>query len=395
MSRSICDTSLGSGVSGPSPDMEALQQPLPHYTSGRYSARNLTEGYQGVQDYHQEHETESHRAGPTTPTPTTPVALSSAFAGSPASRSATASTGLGNHTHLTIPEPDDEAACGVIQSIAVPNPFKETAENENAHLIVRESAMDVLCDEDEADPIVIGADLSSGAELTPFSDDLTGSDSNGARDDMPISTLELRQDLGRDDQLQAVICKLSTGVGEEEAAGEEPPAEEEPTAEEEPPVEAEPPVETEPPIEAGPPAEDEPPIEEEPPAGKKTRSELPVKDIKAADPNYETNGNWDLHGEVQKHLDEYEAFKASIEGHEKWTEEQARLHKLIALRGSWPMLQKNWTFHFRMRNIYPWVYAPQGTSKRVAINAKSNEFLGGLLVLSIPPLLLVFRVPPC
>ena len=90
----------------------------------------------------------------------------------------------------------------------------------------------------------------------------------------------------------------------------------------------------------------------------------------------ETDSNWDLHEDVQKRLSDYESFKESISGHEKWTAAQVKLHKLIALRGSWPMLERDWAFYFSMRNIYPGVYAPQHNRKGVAIGAKSVEFHG-------------------
>jgi hypothetical protein len=92
--------------------------------------------------------------------------------------------------------------------------------------------------------------------------------------------------------------------------------------------------------------------------------------------DYDTNSNWDFHEQVQERLDEYKQLRRQVKGHEKWTEAQSKLHKMLWLRGSWPMLEMDWTFNFRMRNIYPWVYAPEGSQKRVAITYKSNEFRG-------------------
>ncbi|KAL1877857.1 hypothetical protein VTK73DRAFT_8384 [Phialemonium thermophilum] len=93
-----------------------------------------------------------------------------------------------------------------------------------------------------------------------------------------------------------------------------------------------------------------------------------------SDSDYGTSSDWDQYEEVQKRLAGYYDFRRTIAGHGKWTTRQAKLHKLMALRGSWPMLDREWTFNFRMRNIHPWVYAPQGSKKTVAIHAKRDEF---------------------
>lgn len=90
--------------------------------------------------------------------------------------------------------------------------------------------------------------------------------------------------------------------------------------------------------------------------------------------DYETNSDWDNHEGVHYRLAEYEEFKKTVKGYEKWTKVQAKLHKLLALRGFWPMLAWAWTFNFKTRNIYPSVYAPEGSMKRVAIKAVSDEF---------------------
>jgi hypothetical protein len=87
---------------------------------------------------------------------------------------------------------------------------------------------------------------------------------------------------------------------------------------------------------------------------------------------------WDNYDVVSRQLHEYDLTKQRIKGHESWTEDQAKLHKLLSLRGVWPMFERTWTFHFKDREIYPWVYAPEDTTKRVAITAKSNDFRGEL-----------------
>ena len=95
------------------------------------------------------------------------------------------------------------------------------------------------------------------------------------------------------------------------------------------------------------------------------------------DPDYETNSNWDHLEEVQDRLKEYNAFKKSIKGHEHWHPQQAKLHKLLALRGCWPMLEHSWALNFSIRNIYPQVFAPPPAdhpNKRVAISSRTNEF---------------------
>lgn len=92
------------------------------------------------------------------------------------------------------------------------------------------------------------------------------------------------------------------------------------------------------------------------------------------DPDYETNSNWDRLEEVQDRLKEYNTFKKSIKSHERWTPAQAKLHKLLALRGCWPMFEHSWALCFSIRNIYPSVFAPAGTRKRVAVTSRTNEF---------------------
>lgn len=92
------------------------------------------------------------------------------------------------------------------------------------------------------------------------------------------------------------------------------------------------------------------------------------------DPDYETNSNWDHLEAVQDRLKEYNTFKKSIKGYEKWTPAQTKLHKLLALRGCWPMFEHSWALNFSIRNIYPTVFAPAKTRKRVAIYSRTNEF---------------------
>jgi hypothetical protein len=101
-----------------------------------------------------------------------------------------------------------------------------------------------------------------------------------------------------------------------------------------------------------------------------------IEDGQTAIADYDTSSNWDGYEEVQDRLDGYESVKQSIKGQEKWTEAQAKLHKLLALRGAWPMFDRTWTYHFKDREIYPWVYAPEQNKKRVAITAKSHDFKG-------------------
>ncbi|OIW31813.1 hypothetical protein CONLIGDRAFT_678264 [Coniochaeta ligniaria NRRL 30616] len=92
------------------------------------------------------------------------------------------------------------------------------------------------------------------------------------------------------------------------------------------------------------------------------------------DPDNETNSNWDHLEVVQERLAEYNDLKKSVKGYEKWTKDQAKLHKLLALRGCWPMFEHSWALNFSIRNIFPTVFAPTGTRKSVAITSKTNEF---------------------
>jgi hypothetical protein len=92
------------------------------------------------------------------------------------------------------------------------------------------------------------------------------------------------------------------------------------------------------------------------------------------DSEYETNSNWDHVEEVQKRLREYEESKNQIQGHEKWTAAQSKLHKLLALRGCWPLLDATWAYNFSSRNIYDWVFAPAESKKRVALTARRDDF---------------------
>jgi hypothetical protein len=92
------------------------------------------------------------------------------------------------------------------------------------------------------------------------------------------------------------------------------------------------------------------------------------------DSDYETNSNWDRLEVVQERLGEYNELKKSVKGYERWTKDQAKLHKLLALRGCWPMFEHSWALNFSIRNIYPTVFAPAGTRKRVAITSRTNEF---------------------
>lgn len=92
------------------------------------------------------------------------------------------------------------------------------------------------------------------------------------------------------------------------------------------------------------------------------------------DPDYETNSDWDRLEEVQDRLREYNLFKKTIKGYERWSPAQAKLHKLLALRGCWPMFEHSWALCFSIRNIYPTVFAPAGTRKRVAVTSRTNEF---------------------
>jgi hypothetical protein len=94
------------------------------------------------------------------------------------------------------------------------------------------------------------------------------------------------------------------------------------------------------------------------------------------DPIADTDSNWDHLEAVQDRLQEYNAFKTTIKGYDSWTPAQAKLHKLLALRGCWPMFQHSWALAFSIRNIYPQVFAPpqHGSGKRVAIRARRNEF---------------------
>lgn len=101
-----------------------------------------------------------------------------------------------------------------------------------------------------------------------------------------------------------------------------------------------------------------------------------IEDEQTTITEYDTSSNWDGYEVVQDKLDGYESVKQSIKGQEKWTEAQAKLHKLLALRGAWPMFDRTWTYHFKDREIYPWVYAPEQNKKRVAITAKSHDFKG-------------------
>jgi hypothetical protein len=102
---------------------------------------------------------------------------------------------------------------------------------------------------------------------------------------------------------------------------------------------------------------------------------------------------WDNYEVISQQLQEYDTTKQTIKGHESWTEDQAKLHKLLTLRGVWPMFERTWTFHFKDREIYPWVYAPEDTTKKVAITAKSNDFRGeSLFRSSIPSQLLILPV---
>ncbi|KAH8912257.1 hypothetical protein BR93DRAFT_69970 [Coniochaeta sp. PMI_546] len=99
-----------------------------------------------------------------------------------------------------------------------------------------------------------------------------------------------------------------------------------------------------------------------------------VADEDEDDPDYETNSNWDRLEVVKERLKEYNKLRKSVKGYEKWTKDQARLHKLLALRGCWPMFEHSWALNFSIRNIYPTVFAPAGTRKRVAITSRTNEF---------------------
>ncbi|KAB5532576.1 hypothetical protein GE09DRAFT_1227759 [Coniochaeta sp. 2T2.1] len=92
------------------------------------------------------------------------------------------------------------------------------------------------------------------------------------------------------------------------------------------------------------------------------------------DPDYDTNSNWDQLEDVRPRLREYLKFRRTIKGHERWTPTQTKLHKLLALRGVWPMFKHSWTLTFSIRNIYPQVFAPAHTTKRVAITSRRNEF---------------------
>jgi len=241
---------------------------------------------------------------------------SSAFTEDSAARQGPASGRLEDYTHLTIPEPDEEDVCDIVRSVAVPNPFKAAVEDGHGCPIVQASAVEALYDgeKDMLDANLTRSNPFSGVGLAPVPHTRPHQGSNGIRFNKSL-----------------VFVKALT---DNEAS---------PT--------------------------------EEPPAGDEDPAADPAED-KDADPDYETNSNWDDHDQVKQPLAEYERSRRSINGHEKWTKTQARLHKLIALRGSWPMLARSWTFYFKMRNIYPWVYAPGGTKKRVAINAKSNECRG-------------------
>lgn len=107
---------------------------------------------------------------------------------------------------------------------------------------------------------------------------------------------------------------------------------------------------------------------------KHTIQRVMAEDEEDTDSNYETNSDWDRLEEVQDRLAEYKDFRKSVKSNERWTPAQAKLHKLLALRGSWPMFSRSWAADFSIRNIHPSVYAPEGTSKRVAIHSKRNEF---------------------
>lgn len=95
--------------------------------------------------------------------------------------------------------------------------------------------------------------------------------------------------------------------------------------------------------------------------------------------NSDTSSDWGEYGEVTQKLEEYETTKQLILGQEKWTKAQAKLHKLLSLRGVWPMFDRTWFYHFKDRAIYPSVYAPEHSKRRVAITAKSHDFKGMLL----------------
>lgn len=238
---------------------------------------------------------------------------SSAFTNGTARRSVSASASLGNHTHLTIPDPDDEEDYGVVRGVAVPNPFKSDVENTHKLPAVVSRNMDDLS-ENEVD--MVDAYLHGAvAEFVPYPSDLSVQD-----------------------QIQGELLKslhVGGGVGEETPAEEQAPAGEEEVGEE----------------------EDE----------------------------FDPVDNWADQPKVKKHVVHYEKIKPTIRGHEKWSPQQAHLHKLIALRGHWPMLPRSWIFHFKMRNVVPDAYAPEGIRRAVAIHAKSNDFRGKFAHI-IPPL---------
>lgn len=100
--------------------------------------------------------------------------------------------------------------------------------------------------------------------------------------------------------------------------------------------------------------------------------EHPADDEQESD--YETDSNWGGLEEVQQRLKEYDKSKQSVKGYEKWTKDQAKLHTLLALRGCWPMFKHSWALDFSTRNIYPTVFAPAGTRKRVTITSRKNDF---------------------
>lgn len=78
----------------------------------------------------------------------------------------------------------------------------------------------------------------------------------------------------------------------------------------------------------------------------------------------------------EEELKIYEANKISIKGHERWTHDEVRLHKLLSLRGLHPLMPAAWSRDFLGVPIYPALFAPAGSDKQVVIHNKSSQFRG-------------------
>jgi len=87
----------------------------------------------------------------------------------------------------------------------------------------------------------------------------------------------------------------------------------------------------------------------------------------------EEESEWEVDPEI---LASYEEARSQIKGHEQWTRDQRRLHKLLAMRGLHPLMPSSWSRDFLGVPVHRALFAPLGSNRPVVICQRGSQFRG-------------------